>query len=215
MILAEIATQIGNAEMAIQQYEQVLPYSRKPAQVHYRISSLYAVQKNPEQSIRHLEQARQLAPEDYNILLSLAGMIETQGRLAEAQTLYRKILAAEPENAVALNNLAFNLAESGGNLDEALRLAERAVKHVSGQANFVDTLGWIYLKKKDVEPALQIMGNLAQRYPENSTFRYHHALALLEKGDKVKAKQELQAALSAQPTATEENRIRLIIAQLD
>lgn len=215
MILAETATHVGNAEIALQQYEQALPYSRQPAQIHYRISSLHAVQKNTEQSIRHLEQARQLAPENYNILLSLAGMIETQGRLAEAQTLYRKILAAEPENAVALNNLAFNLAESGGNLDEALRLAERAVKHMSGHANFADTLGWIYLKRKNLEPALQIMGNLAQKYPENSTFRYHYALALLEKGDKVRAKQELQAALSTRPTAAEENKIRLVIAQLN
>ncbi len=46
------------------------------------------------------------------------------------------------------------------------------------------------------DSALQIFGNLTQRYPENGNFRYHHGATLLAKGDKTKAKQELQAALA-------------------
>jgi predicted Zn-dependent protease len=82
-------------------------------------------------------------------------------------------------------------------------------------ANLSDTLGWIYLKKKDVESALPIMLNLARRFPENSTFRYHLGVALLEKGDKVQAKQELLAALSSQPPAIEERKIRLEISKVE
>jgi predicted Zn-dependent protease len=49
------------------------------------------------------------------------------------------------------------------------------------------------------ESALQVFRNLARQYPSNATFRYHHGLALLETGDRVRAKAELQAALANRP----------------
>jgi tetratricopeptide (TPR) repeat protein len=215
LVLAETATHAGKADIAVQQYERALPNSRRPADIYYRISSLYASQSKVDEAIQHLQQARHLAPENSSIQLSLAAMLETKGRLEEAQPLYKRVLKTDPDNAVALNNLAFNLAESGGDLDEALRLINRALKRMPSNANLSDTLGWIYLKKKDVESALPIMLNLARRFPENSTFRYHLGVALLEKGDKVQAKQELLAALSSQPPAIEERKIRLEISKVE
>jgi tetratricopeptide (TPR) repeat protein len=215
MILAETATHAGKADIAVQQYEQALPKARRPAEIYYRISSLYASQSKADEAIHHLEQARKLAPQNSDIQLSLAAMLETKGQYRAAQPLYRKVLQSDPDNPVALNNLAFNLAESGGNLDEALQLIDGALKKMPSNPNLSDTLGWIYLKQRNIESALPIMLNLARRYPENSTFRYHLGVALIQKGDKARAKQELQAALSSRPPAIEENKIRQEIAKVE
>ena len=45
-----------------------------------------------------------------------------------------------------------------------------------------DTVGFIYLKKKDFASALEIFRKLSQRYPNEGGFRYHFALALVESG---------------------------------
>jgi Flp pilus assembly protein TadD len=44
-----------------------------------------------------------------------------------------------------------------------------------------------------------VFRNLAKQYPTNPTFRYHYGIALLEAGDRVRAKAELEAALAGKP----------------
>jgi len=46
-----------------------------------------------------------------------------------------------------LNNLAYLMVEANVNVDEALRLAERAVQKAPDQPNFADTFGWICLRE--------------------------------------------------------------------
>src|SRR5262249_40158431 len=117
-------------------------------------------------------------------------------------------------NTLALNNLAYLLAESGGDLDEALQLAQRAQQKQPGNLNLTDTLGWIYLKKNMSDSALQIFNICVKKDPENPTFRYHLGLTLLQKGDKEKARLELQTALEKKPAKGEEAKIREVIARI-
>ena len=100
-----------------------------------------------------------------------------------------------------MNNLAFLLVENGGQPDEALKLAQKAVQKEPGQPNFSDTLGWIYFKKGMVDASLQVFRNLVKRNPENPTFHYHLGMALRKSGDKATANKEFQLALSQKPSA--------------
>jgi hypothetical protein len=72
-------------------------------------------------------------------------------------------------------------------------------------AGFVDTLGWVYFKKKLNAAAieqLQKAVNLdeaaakARNVPASGNYHYHLGMALLEKGDKAAAKREFEAAIS-------------------
>lgn len=79
---------------------------------------------------------------------TLLGILEeSRNNAAEAEKNYRRALQLMPDSAIAANNLAWLLAENGGNLDEALTLAKTVVDKNPNQAAFHDTLGWIYLKK--------------------------------------------------------------------
>ncbi len=83
-----------------------------------------------------------------------------------------------------MNNAAFFLADTDGDLDEALRLAKNALAKNPGQPSFSDTVGYIYLKKGMLDSAIQSFSTLARRYPDSASFRYHLGLALLQKGEK-------------------------------
>ena len=100
-----------------------------------------------------------------------------------------------------MNGLAYVLAESGGSLSEALDLARRAQEKNPGDPHFSDTLGWIYLKQHSNQNGAIVFRVLTEKYPENPTFRYHLAMALLENGDRAAAKNELKTALSKSHSA--------------
>ncbi len=133
------------------------------------------------------------------------------GRLDQARAIYQAVAKAHPENAPALNNVAFFLADSGGDLDQALRLAKNALAASPGQPSFSDTIGYIYLKKGMLDSAIQSFSTLAHRYPTSASFRYHLGLALFQKGERSVARKELQAALANHPSPQETVRIRELL----
>jgi tetratricopeptide (TPR) repeat protein len=75
-------------------------------------------------------------PNDELVLFASAGQRHSAGDLAEATALYRRLLAAAPQNAAARNNLANVLAERGCRA-EALAEAHAALSALSP----VDELG--------------------------------------------------------------------------
>src|SRR5207248_7236415 len=59
---------------------------------------------------------------------TLLGILQDQrGNTTDAEAAYRTALEIAPETPIAANNLAWIIAEYGGNLDEALPLATMAV----------------------------------------------------------------------------------------
>ncbi|MCZ2153552.1 MAG: tetratricopeptide repeat protein, partial [Bryobacterales bacterium] len=140
--------------------------------------------------------------------------LDEMGRTREATAAYQKALQIDTENIVALNNLAYMQAESGGDLDLALRYAETAKRKAPSNLQIDDTLGWIYVKKNLNDNALVIFRDLVKKQPENATFRYHLGVAYAQRGDTAKAKEELNAALRSNPTSKEAEQIRKVLAKL-
>jgi predicted Zn-dependent protease len=112
------------------------------------------------------------------------------------------------------NGLAYLLAETGKNLDEALRLVLTALRSQPSNTAYADTVGWIYVKKKMPDAALHVLWNLVEREPENALYRYHLAMAELIKGNKMHAKATLEAALRKRPSAEEAAQIREALSGL-
>ena len=127
---------------------------------------------------------------------------------------YEATLKLDPNNGVALNNLAFLLAETGGNLDDALTKAQRAKQLLPSLYEISDTLGWIYLKKNLADQAIDIFKDLVVKEPNHSTYRYHLGIAYSQKGDKTQALDQLREALKYNPTKDEKDQIQQLIARL-
>ena len=74
-----------------------------------------------------LEEATALDPKLVAAHLMLASGYETQKDYDKAIERYRAVLAVSPDNAIALNNLAYALAVHKGQPAEAIGFAERAM----------------------------------------------------------------------------------------
>ena len=130
----------------------------------------------------------------------LLGMVlNSQGKIDAANKEYRKVLTLSPKHPLAANNLASNLADGGGNLDEALKFAQIAREAAPEDPNVGDTLGWVYYKKGLIDTAYPLIADAAGKSKNNASIRYHHGMVLAKKGKNKEAAAELKAALSLDP----------------
>jgi tetratricopeptide (TPR) repeat protein len=167
-----------------------------------------------EAALASFEQAGNINPHGAEAFLSRAMLLEALRRNKEAIDSYNKVLGIDPENAIALNNLAFLNAQGGANLDQAMTFAERAKKKYPNNPEIADTLGFIYFQK-DLNPeALRIFRQAVQDQPNNATFHFHLAMALLKQGDKQGAREEAGKALKNASQPDEQTRIRSFVNQI-
>ena len=80
----------------------------------------------------------------------LGTILELQGKKDEAKERYSKALQIDPRAAVAANNLAWIDANSNGNLDVALQLAQTAKAQLPNRHEVDDTLGLDLLQEGPV-----------------------------------------------------------------
>lgn len=110
---------------------------------------------------------------------------------AAAETQYAAVVAQQPENAVALNNLAWVLAKQGK--PGALPHAEKANTLRPDQAVFIDTLAFVLGAEKQFPKAIELQKKAVGLQPENHALRLNLAKLYIEAGDKALAKGELEA----------------------
>jgi len=218
LALGNTAVRVGRYDLAIAEFQKVLAGSDKNTKSRgdmlLRLGETYRRKGDLTNSINSLQQARQLLPENPVVAGTLAVTLDGAGRKQEAKAAYEQTLKLDPNNGIALNNLAFLIAENGGDLDQALTYCQRAKQILPQLAEVSDTLGWIYLKKNLNDSAVEIFRDLVNKQPAQPTYRYHFGMALSRKGDKVKALAELQTALKSNPRKEEADKIKELIAKL-
>jgi tetratricopeptide (TPR) repeat protein len=193
---AGTAARAGKWNIAIGKYERL--HAKKPDDpgILLGLGDAYLHAGDFSRAIGPLEHARMLRAADWRAAYLLGYSYQMTGKPREAEAAYRACLRLNPDYPAALNNLAALLAEQqGGRLEEALALAEKAVRADGGNVEASDTLAWIYLKQNRVETARQLFSSLLARHPENAILHYHYGLALREKGDRTRSDGELRAAL--------------------
>lgn len=215
--LARFAMASRSYEMAIEQYKEMLDAAPNSVPVQLSLAAAYTAKGDVNAAIPILAKAVRTDPKSVVASLSLAQAYVSAGKTVEAKAQYRRALSMDPNNPNAMNDLAYLLAESGENLDEALALAQRGRQGTVTaelRASLSDTLGWIYLKKRMDDSALQTFQNLVRKNPTNSTYLYHLGATFYQKGDKIQARVELEAALRAKPGPADEPKIRELLARL-
>jgi len=109
----------------------------------------------------------------------------------------RAIVRKHPGSAGARNDLAWLLAESGGNLDTALSLAQEA-EALDPRADVLDTLGWVHIKRGEAAAAVSVLEKAHSETPDSASIRYHLGSALAMAGDSERAREMLQSAVEAE-----------------
>lgn len=175
--------------------------------LHLRLAEVYRAKGDHETSVMEWSKVAEELSQAPWVLANLAMAQETAGKKAEAVKTYRQVLTRMPGNVIVLNNLAFLLSETGGDLKEAQQYAHRAAALAPGSVDIVDTEGWIALKLGNVDDAVGTFVRLVQRYPANPDYRKHLAMALAQKGEHSPALDALMKALNAPKAAGDDAAI--------
>ena len=210
--LASTALRVQKTDLAIDQYQWLMSAYPNNAEFLVYMGEACYIKGDTNRAIATLQKAHQLDPKNAQALAGLAPIFEETGKTQDAMATYRQLLQLQPDNPAVLNNLALLMSNSGGNLDEALRFAEKAVQKMPNALPIADTLGWIYLQKGMPQSAVRVFSNLIRAEPGNPTYHYHYGLSLLKTGNKQQGALELRTALVNHPSKDEETQIRQLMA---
>ncbi|MDR0996738.1 MAG: tetratricopeptide repeat protein [Zoogloeaceae bacterium] len=101
-----------------------------------------------------LSAAAKEAPDEPNLVYDLALAADRIGRFEEMESLLRKLIAAQPDNANALNALGYSLADRNQRLPEALGLIGKALELDPGSPYIQDSMGWALYRLGRMDAAL-------------------------------------------------------------
>lgn len=118
--------------------------------------------------IEILERAAGSVPESADLQYRLAVAYEQNDRKPEAITAYEKAIELNNDLALAKNNVAYLIAETGGDLDRALELAQQAKEQLPDDGNASDTLGWVMLKRGVPSAAIGYLEEALARFPADA-----------------------------------------------
>lgn len=118
---------------------------------------------NQKGALKAYDRALEWTPDDPAVLNDKAALLNSMGDGGQAVVLFRRALQQDPENPVYMNNLAWALAQNTKELDEALALAQKAVRLAPNNPAVWDTLGMVQQAKGDDAAAV---------------VSFHHALRL-------------------------------------
>jgi len=128
-------------------------------------------------------------PDDTAFALHLSALAAEQGNAALAESRYRAVLKRQPDNVLALNNLAFLLVKE--KKPGAVALAEQAVKLAPGQPLLMDTLALSYAQENQLVKAVELQTRVVALAPDTHDYRLNLAKLQIQAGDNASARAEL------------------------
>ncbi|GAB6282539.1 MAG: tetratricopeptide repeat protein [Ignavibacterium sp.] len=124
---------------------------------------------NKEDAILYLKKALAIDSTNVNLLGTLGLIYDDTEQWEQCDSIYSLALKIDSLNPTINNNYAYALSKRKIRLDEALKMAEIAIKAEPNNSSFLDTIGWIYFMLSDyekaknyIEESLQIGGERAE-----------------------------------------------------
>ncbi|MGH9530337.1 MAG: tetratricopeptide repeat protein [Terriglobales bacterium] len=149
MVYALQLADMGQADEGLQQVKSLLKGTPADRDIYITLTQMYTRLKRWQDAEDALNKLDQLStkPEEKQYAEFLRGsVLERQKQYGPAEEMFRKVLAANPQDAATLNYLGYMLADRGMKLDEALALVKKAVDLDPTNGAYLDSLGWAYFK---------------------------------------------------------------------
>ncbi|MEW6009476.1 MAG: tetratricopeptide repeat protein [Candidatus Omnitrophota bacterium] len=197
-LLAFLYTAVGEQQLAEIQYELILKQASKESpqnlEVQQYLGQLYFQQRKFEKATECFDSILKIEPKNIEAKLYTGLIYDETGRRELAIKEFKSILEIEADNADALNALGYIYAEESINLDEAENLINRALEQYPENPAYIDSLGWVYFKKNQLEKAREKLEE-AVALIEDMTVFDHLGDVYARLGEKDKAKEIWQKAI--------------------
>ncbi len=192
-------------------FEQAIATDANIVAAYVSLARLCIQEDRMEEAISHYEALLKKDPRSLTGLMGIGTLYDQQGDNQKAEASYRKALEIKDDFAPAANNLAWILLKNGGNIDEALGLAQIAKEQMPRNPSVMDTLGWLYYLKGSYLNAIAELQDSLALEPDNPVINYHMGMAYFKNGQTDTAKQFLEKALKIDQNFNEaENALRTL-----
>jgi tetratricopeptide (TPR) repeat protein len=172
----------GRPDQGIAVLENALKKHEDDPAAYIALAALYSEANRGTQAVEVLQAAQVKFPLDNALSFELGAVLDRQKRYADAEAIFKQVLARDPENAAALNYLGYMLAERGERLDESVGLLKKALQLEPDNGSFLDSLGWAYFKADKLELAEDNLRRAADHLKMNSVIQDHYGDVLFKLG---------------------------------
>ena len=129
-------------------------------------------------------------PKDALFRFMMGDTALARGQFAAAEAFYRQVIGLQPDNALALNNVAWLMVRQGK--PGAVALAERANDLQPGRPVLMDTLASALAADNQAARAIQMQKDAIEKAPDDPGLRLPRARIYIRGGDRQSARTELE-----------------------
>ncbi len=217
-LLAATYERMGDRPKCLEAYQRMLEASPDYEPALMRLAAHHLADKNYDAAASVFRTLLGHKRDDIGLQLSLATVLQRQKKVPEAIDLYKRILKADPNNAVALNNLAWMYAMDTKDLKAAEELATKAASLTDTEsaagASIRDTLGWIFYITERYDKAMELARQAVAGLPGNAEAHYHLGMIYFKKNLRASAARHLLIALRLEPDIPEKDEINKVLERI-
>jgi len=184
------------AELALADFLEQSPASARDLAAG-RANQL-AEQGRGDAAVALMDRALALYPDDDDLRLSKAFVLERLDRIGEAVKVMREVLARRPEDPTALNSLGYTLLDRTRSVKEGYELVRRAAAYKPDNYAVMDSVGWGLYRLGRHEEALAWLQRAWDRSGDPEVAA-HLGEVLWESGRREEARALWQRALDETP----------------
>jgi len=176
MVLDAQLADTGDPEKPLADVRSLLKGNADDREVYVRLAIMYTRLKRWSDAEQSLDKAERLAtkPEDKEYVSFLRGStFEREKKYDQAESEFKKVIAANPQSAVTLNYLGYMNADRGVELEDSLQQIKLAVSLDPTNAAYLDSLGWAYFKLGKYDLAEKELNKASLRMSSDPTVQDH------------------------------------------
>jgi tetratricopeptide (TPR) repeat protein len=188
---------------AIQLLQNALVVAPKRIDLYLTLASLYEQNSQFAEGLSILKEGLEVDPDNAELYFRTAVILDKMGKKKEAVAQLKIAITKDPFHISSLNYLGYTYAEKGIHLDEAEELVKRALKFKPNDGFIIDSLGWVYYKKKKWDEALAELEKAWKLVPNDPVIGEHLADVYVRKNFLEKALKTYRKVLELNPATKE------------
>ncbi|MDN3920435.1 XrtA/PEP-CTERM system TPR-repeat protein PrsT [Roseateles violae] len=211
LLEGDIESSQKNWSAAIAAYRTGL--EKKPStELAIKLHRAFTASGKPDEAAKFEQAWLKQHAQDVGFVFYLGDAALNAASYEQALKRYQAVLQLQPDNAAALNNVAWllNRAKQPG----AQAYAEKAIKLAPKEPAFMDTLAEIYASNGQAAKALETQKAAVEAGPDNANHRLRLARMYVEAGDKEQARSELNRLAALGDKFAGQAEVKSMLAKL-
>jgi tetratricopeptide (TPR) repeat protein len=194
-LAGRLEASVGDNQAAEKYFRRTIDANPASLGAYTALGQIYLRMKRLDDARVEFEKLATLRPDAVGAKTMVGIIYDIQNKPQDARRAYEEVVRATNRAPVAANNLAWNYAETGENLDMALQLAQSAKQQLPDSHEVDDTLGWVYMKRNLPDLAIPAFERCVKASPEVPEYHYHLGAAYAKVGRAADARRSLERAL--------------------